>query len=1024
MSSLSVKPDKCAILQETVNQIRLIKEQEAEAGNEAVQQGEVSSSKPTILANDILGPLLLEALEGFLFVVNPEGRVEYVTENVSQFIRFRKDEVLGNSIYNYLHHGDHGRFSSSLLPTTAVGLIVSQQQQQQQQPTRNRAFNCRFLIKPPDDTDETMEEKQQRVSKYENMQISSTQLPYPGGGGSGGSGDSGEVGPCLMCVARRIPPNEKHLGSPLEQFTIKLDTLGNVVGIDTSGVSSAYSQFLNKDLMNKSIKDLCHRHDRSKLNSHVNEVVASGQSISAIYRLRVSLAQEKYIHVQAKSKLFKGTCSPHDNDFIMSTHSILGEAASPLGLGGSQSSGGGGGGSVGGAGGSSVGGPLLSNLNGSGRGNSGVTSSELSASPSMNSSAAVAFSTGVTLSNSDLGFEFVDLFPSSTWDTMMTGGGDGGGQVSSPAPPSTPSFAPTPSSFPFSPLQDGPTADVKEEVSSEVSVESARLRNLLMTKRPSTDTQHHHHHQRNNKHNILKGLLNQEDDDSHHHHAPSTANNMLLKLLNEKSDDDDVEARAGLKKQNELLQQLLKEDEKNDDPLFKNLVFRTSGGSPGSGGNNSMDSVGRARKRPSEEGDDSGGGVGTLLDSLPPSSGAGSNPGGGSSTSSGGNSKLWEKNKMLASLLAKQPSTPATIPPIPASVISATPQDKLPRLIKQSQSTEQQQQQSQQQQQQQQQIALRLGQQQQQVAQQQLGSALRQTVVPTATQQQSWDSSDPVLSDLLDQVIETLPETVAAALIINMMNSIDSPNSSGSSTSFQQDLNEKMAINAIQKSLMQCETAVKSPAYTTTATFLFPLQLGQQGQQQFTPPPMYPQRQRFPIQGPLAGRQPNHQFSLANQQQQQKQRLMQAQQQQQQQQKQRLLQQQQQQQLLIPSNAAVAAASASTGDPAAIHNIDSLINNTVAPNVSLQRSGSVPDSQLSPVGVGGFGGTGGGGAGGSSVSPGQRQPYSPQPFSPVNGGINSFQSTTGQQGAQQARLSPSGLPNFQQAQLSPRVSQN
>lgn len=46
----------------------------------------------------------------------------------------------------------------------------------------------------------------------------------------------------------------------------------------------------------------------------------------------------------------------------------------------------------------------------------------------------------------------------------------------------------------------------------------------------------------------------------------------------------------------------------------------------------------------------------------------------GTGVSSNSTSKLWEKNKMLASLLAKQPSQPATIPPIPASVISATPQ--------------------------------------------------------------------------------------------------------------------------------------------------------------------------------------------------------------------------------------------------------------------------------------------------------------------------------------------------------------
>ena len=59
--------------------------------------------------------------------------------------------------------------------------------------------------------------------------------------------------------------------------------------------------------------------------------------------------------------------------------------------------------------------------------------------------------------------------------------------------------------------------------------------------------------------------------------------------------------------------------------------------------------------------------------------------------------------------------------------------------------------------------------------------------------------------------------------------------------------------------------------------------------------------------------------------------MIQQQQQQQQQLKQRLLQQQQQQQLLIPSNA-TATDQITTG----IHNIDNLLNNTVAPNVSLQ----------------------------------------------------------------------------------------
>ena len=36
----------------------------------------------------------------------------------------------------------------------------------------NKQFTCRFLVKPPEDQDQTVEEKQQRNSQYECMQVS------------------------------------------------------------------------------------------------------------------------------------------------------------------------------------------------------------------------------------------------------------------------------------------------------------------------------------------------------------------------------------------------------------------------------------------------------------------------------------------------------------------------------------------------------------------------------------------------------------------------------------------------------------------------------------------------------------------------------------------------------------------------------------------------------------------------------------------------------------------------------------
>lgn len=49
----------------------------------------------------------------------------------------------------------------------------------------------------------------------------------------------------LLCIARRIPFNEKHLSAPLEQFTIKLDKNGEILALDTKDVSDMYARHIN-----------------------------------------------------------------------------------------------------------------------------------------------------------------------------------------------------------------------------------------------------------------------------------------------------------------------------------------------------------------------------------------------------------------------------------------------------------------------------------------------------------------------------------------------------------------------------------------------------------------------------------------------------------------------------------------------------------------------------------------------------------------------------------------------------------
>ncbi|XP_063983445.1 nuclear receptor coactivator 2 isoform X7 [Diachasmimorpha longicaudata] len=1092
----SGKTDKCQILQRTVDQIRHIRQQQG-TNSHAVQQGEVSSSNPGIPPSEHAGTTLLEALDGFLFVVNTEGRVEHVTDNIQQFLNYTQDDVLGKVIYNIIHHGDHQSFMPNLLPIP-LGLPNVDPQPL----VRNRVFNCRFLVKPPDDKDETMEEKQQRVFKYETMQISAALLPNTGDHLESGdvSSESSDIGPCVLCVARRMPTNEKPPNTAtVQQFTVKLDTTGRVLAIDTSWLTTSYSQYLNKEVIGGTIQDLCHPHDLSKVTAHLKETIQIGEGTSSIYRLRIN--PDTFVNVQTKSKIFKANAlNGHDADFIMSTNSVIGSSCADR--------------------------PESRNTVPS---NSRPPSQPNPTSPSpqstYTSSSAVAVSHcsplqayspssmmgAHTFSNT---FPFSPLQESSSIIGGVINGKDTIGGTSTPSGQSSTASLSAPSTPPITScttinVTSGtsssttastqsttmtssavipatiPTTNLMTTVdnSSLGSGDSGRLRNLL-TKGVSAssdeaqDIGNNESGMQNQNNRILKTLLNQQDDEEYPCENPvklrsspsgqsksnaelsksTLGNHMLLQLLNERNDEDD-DTRAGLKQQTELLQQLLKnpdeerkmqDSNRESDSLLRSLGFQSATSSSSQSvdhGHHGPSQIGQ--KRPNEDSDINVATKRTMDNSHQVSSS-------GSTTASNNSpSRLWEKNKMLASLLAKQPSQPATIPPIPASVISATPQDKLP------------------------QVSDRLKQQQHPQQQPWTASGMPQSIGSTATTtiatsartplqnpsrqlprqstsiylshmlsherpqmgqmdsefassgdftgndaSNTWNNqtNDRTPDDILDLVINLDPEGKPipineSTISQNMLNAIEIPQNNLQSV-------DKEAIDTIQKFLMGYENekanATSStltmsstpPAYSTAVRNLGNA-MSVTTAHQYQAPPMYQQqRPRFANQSGI--RQTTTPFTPQQQAQQQQQQLLHHQQRSklihQQQLKQRLLQQQQQQQLLIPSNA-TAPDQIATG----IHNIDSLLNNTVAPNVSLQRS-SVSDSQMSP----GYGGS-------VQLSATHRLQHSyshPATITqhPVTNNFNSGQQVSGS-----SRLSPHspvGLLSFSHPQpLSPRVSQ-
>ncbi|XP_060857711.1 nuclear receptor coactivator 3-like isoform X3 [Metopolophium dirhodum] len=1147
MNSLSVKPDKCAILQETVNQVRAgthrLSSDQTESlisTEAAVQQGEVSSSKPTRISNTELAPLLLSALDGFLFVVNADSQIEFVTENIQQFLHYNKEELLGKSVYNIIHHGDHTKFgvllNNPLLiydsPIGSLGSNVPTTPLMEQSPSGSKGnnwnqrftkkFNCRLLIKPPSDQDQTIEEKQTRVSQYETLQISSTKI----NGGMVDDEDSTDgVSQNLLCIARRVPYNEKHLSPPLEQFTIKLDQNGKILALDTKDVSEVYAQHINKDcLVGRLLHDKCHKNDVIKVANHLQETRRAGFGTSPVYKLH--LVEDKYVKVQTKSKYFKSN-ENHEMDFIMAAHSIIVDSEMCAMIENNSAR------------------AAAEQMNASFNGTDPL--SLMSNSVGSNQSVSILqseskFGNDYNMTpSSDLNFSDFGLFPSTTFGDMLQENKWSEPSTNSVEAPSRTTPVPSPatvssnphtpvaqtqySSFPFSPLIPSPK-DSYDSCGSVDRMESARLRTLLMKR---TDGSSEDNNVSKNKHNILKGLLNPDDmasqsadDESTNHSTPPSPanvrqasrsnsnmndspstpnnattsnnnNNMLIKLLNDKSEDEDIEARAGLKKQNDLLQQLLKDDDNvrqhgimleqnnqhsNEDLLLNSVGFRIL--SP-----TSPDSHNHGRKRNSISADDendhpplkrtnsSGGSSGpSVLESMPSPSG---------SQAQVTNSKLRERNKMLASLLAKDPP-PTAIPAIPASVISATPQDKLVTIIKHQQQQQQQQQQQsaggwnmnsgqhsmtsssvQTQLQSHQRILLQKSgnnlylnhmldqpqalQSQNQIQLQQMRqvtssaisgySSLLSNIAESNSNSLPFNS-DPELSDLLEEVMDIMNVTSDNSTLLNLFNVLETPNvpnpvgqNTTNQNSYNSLMNEKMAVNAIQKSLMQVESTVESPSPLNYGS---PTGSNHHAQNQFIPPPAYQPQQknsvRFnPQQSPRPPYPKNvqtpplqQQQLLLQQQQQQKQRLIQ-----QQQQKQRLLQQQQQQKIMVVTTN---AATLPTPDPTtALQTIDSLLNNTGPPNVALQRSSSVPDSQsqLSPVYAAPCSVL----LNSSQISPSSNRqpPYSTltqQSFPMLNYGTTTQTQTTtqAQQIVQQAtsRMSPSSHSQYQNP-INPCVSQ-
>uniref|UniRef100_A0A4W6D4B1 Aryl hydrocarbon receptor nuclear translocator 2 n=1 Tax=Lates calcarifer TaxID=8187 RepID=A0A4W6D4B1_LATCA len=344
-SALARKPDKLTILRMAVSHMKSMRG----TGNTSTD----GAYKPSFLTEQELKHLILEAADGFLFVVAAEtGRVIYVSDSVTPVLNHPQSEWFGSTLYEQVHPDDVDKLREQLSTSenSMTGRILdlktgTVKKEGQQSSMRmcmgsRRSFICRMRCvcgsAPLDHISlnrlSNMRKRyrnglgpsKEGEAQYSVVHCTGYIKAWPPAGMTIPEEDTeaGQTGKyCLVAIGRLqvtsspVSMDMNGLSVPTE-FLSRHNSDGVITFVDPRCINVIGYQ--PQDLLGKDILEFCHPEDQSHLRESFQQVVKlKGQVLSVMYRFRMK--NREWMLIRTSSFTFQNPYSD-EIEYIICTN--------------------------------------------------------------------------------------------------------------------------------------------------------------------------------------------------------------------------------------------------------------------------------------------------------------------------------------------------------------------------------------------------------------------------------------------------------------------------------------------------------------------------------------------------------------------------------------------------------------------------------------------------------------------------------------------------------------------------------